>query len=298
MISLGLDRVAERLGHLASLLVHEEAVRDHGAIGRPAARAEADEQRTLEPAAILVRAFDVEVGRPRQLLGVAEHRLVARARVEPHVEDVALALELAPAALRAREPVGQELLDRALVPRVGAVLGGTPPRPSRPSAPSAPPRRTSRSRPPGSARPTPAAARCTSRAGWRASASGAPRPTPGSSARASPPRPPSRAGPCRPSPRTTATWRGRSPGGGSASSAGTSARTIRGARGGCARAAPPRSAGSRRTPAGRRTAPRPRGSARRARPARRCRGRTARPSRSRRSRVPAPCARRPSPVRA
>ena len=71
---LRLDRVAERLRHLASLLVDEEAVRDDRAVRRPAARAEADEQRALEPAAVLVRPLDVEVGRPRQIVAVAEAR--------------------------------------------------------------------------------------------------------------------------------------------------------------------------------------------------------------------------------
>ena len=47
----------------------------------------------------------------RRLVVVRQHALVARARVEPHVEDVLLALELGVPALRAREALGQELLE-------------------------------------------------------------------------------------------------------------------------------------------------------------------------------------------
>ena len=88
---------------------------------RAAPRAQADEQRALEPAAVLIAALEVEVGRPRQLRAERQHRLVARTRVEPHVEDVALPLELRAAARRARQSVGDELLDRPFVPGVGAV---------------------------------------------------------------------------------------------------------------------------------------------------------------------------------
>ena len=51
--------VAERLRHLAALLVEREAVRQHDVEGRAAARAAAFEQRRLEPAAMLVGAFEI-----------------------------------------------------------------------------------------------------------------------------------------------------------------------------------------------------------------------------------------------
>ena len=52
---------------------------------------------------MLVAALEIDVGRPGQLRAERQHRLVARARVEPDVEDVALALELGAAARRAGE---------------------------------------------------------------------------------------------------------------------------------------------------------------------------------------------------
>ena len=65
------DDVAEGLGHLAPLLVDNEPVRQHGAVRRVLARADADEQRRLEPAAILVGAFQVQISRPRELRAAA-----------------------------------------------------------------------------------------------------------------------------------------------------------------------------------------------------------------------------------
>ena len=51
--------IAERLRHLAALLVEREAVRQHDVEGRAAARAAAFEQGGLEPAAMLVGAFEI-----------------------------------------------------------------------------------------------------------------------------------------------------------------------------------------------------------------------------------------------
>ena len=71
---------------------------------------------------MLIAAFEVHVGRPRQVVAEGQHRFVARARIEPDVEDVLLALERGAAARRTRQAGRDELLDRPLVPRVGAVL--------------------------------------------------------------------------------------------------------------------------------------------------------------------------------
>ena len=53
------DDVAVGLRHLVALLVEHEAVRQHDVVGRMAARAAALEQRRMEPAAMLVRTFEV-----------------------------------------------------------------------------------------------------------------------------------------------------------------------------------------------------------------------------------------------
>ena len=70
--------VAQRLRHLAALLVEREAVRQHAVVGRAAARAAALEQRGMEPAAMLVGALEIEVGRPLEV-GIALEREDMRA---------------------------------------------------------------------------------------------------------------------------------------------------------------------------------------------------------------------------
>ena len=108
--------VAQRLRHLAALLVEREAVRQHAVVGRAAARAAALEQRGMEPAAMLVRALEIEVGRPLQVGIAFEREDVRAARVEPDIEDVAHLLEVF-GLVR----VAEEALGRALEPGVGAL---------------------------------------------------------------------------------------------------------------------------------------------------------------------------------
>ena len=89
--------VALGLGHLLPVLVQGEAVGQHRLERRPAARARTFQQGGLEPAAVLVGAFQVEVGGPvrRPVAAVAVLRRariqgegVGRAAVEPDVQDV------------------------------------------------------------------------------------------------------------------------------------------------------------------------------------------------------------------
>ena len=141
-------------------------MRQHLAVRRAAARGQRHQQRALEPAAVLVAALEVHVGWPRQLGVARQHRFVARTGVEPDVENVALALERVPPHDGHVRPAGQELLDRPLVPGVGAVLLEHAPRPCRP-APCVSTRLAARRAVDAreSARPRRAGARCTSPAG-------------------------------------------------------------------------------------------------------------------------------------
>ena len=81
------DDVAERFRHLAALLVHHEAIGQDCLEWRPSPRADGFEQRRLEPAAMLVGAFQVQVGRPGQVAPF-QHERMGRAGFEPHVHDV------------------------------------------------------------------------------------------------------------------------------------------------------------------------------------------------------------------
>src|SRR3546814_2055328 len=90
------DLVAERLRHFEALGIHGEAMREDGLIRRLSARAAAFEQRRLEPAAMLVAAFEIEVGAVRAAVvaderGPApafEHEGMGAARIEPDVENI------------------------------------------------------------------------------------------------------------------------------------------------------------------------------------------------------------------
>ena len=115
------NRVADGLRHFVPVDIDQEPIRHNLAKRWPAARAEADEQRALEPAAVLIAAFEIDVGRPRQVGTDREHGLVARSGIEPDVEDVHLALEARAAAGRARQTLRDEFLGRPLVPGIGAV---------------------------------------------------------------------------------------------------------------------------------------------------------------------------------
>src|SRR2546425_6128191 len=115
------DDVTEGLRHLPSFAVDEEPVRHDALVGRRVARPHRLEQRGLEPAAVLVRALEIELGRPVELGTSLEHGGVAATGVEPHVEDVALFPEALAAALRASRVGRQELARRACVPLVGAL---------------------------------------------------------------------------------------------------------------------------------------------------------------------------------
>ena len=147
-------------------------------VRRAIARAEADEQRAVEPAAVLVAALEVD-GRPATSgPAMREHGLVARARVEPHVEDVRSRSNVGSAARRAARASGTNSSAGARTRRrrrarrrrsaacsiSAGVSSGSP--------------HASCSRTPGSARPTSAGARCTSRAGWRSCCGCALRPRP------------------------------------------------------------------------------------------------------------------------
>ena len=95
---LGRDDVADALGHLLALAVHDETVGQDALEGRRPPGAHRGEQAGLKPAAMLVAALQIEISRRGQFLALLEHRGEAHPGVEPDVQDVALLVELAAAA--------------------------------------------------------------------------------------------------------------------------------------------------------------------------------------------------------
>ncbi len=137
-------------------------------VGRAAHGAAGLQQRRVEPAAVLVGAFEIEARRPDPVGPVAQREGVGRAAVEPDVEDVG---DLFP--LRRVEVVAEEPRLRAVgVPGVGALglEGLADPgvdRRRRAGSRRGPRRAASRSR--SAARPRRAGATAPSRAGPRSS---------------------------------------------------------------------------------------------------------------------------------
>ena len=119
---VGVDDVAERLGHLTALAVEREALRDDRLVRSVAVGAHRGEQRALEPTAVLVGALEVHVRRVLQLGTVLADGLPGDAGVPPHVEDVLIGLEVMAAALGADAGLAQVALGSVGEPGVGALL--------------------------------------------------------------------------------------------------------------------------------------------------------------------------------
>ena len=87
---LRLDAVAERLRHFLAVFVDRESVGQTLPIRGGLVDRDPREQCALEPAAVLVGAFKIQVGGLAQtvLRPLCEHALVGDAGVEPHVENI------------------------------------------------------------------------------------------------------------------------------------------------------------------------------------------------------------------
>ncbi len=92
---------------------------DGGAVGRPAPERHGDQERTLEPPAVLVPPLDVEVGGPGHVGTGAESGQVAAAGIEPDVQDIELLAEITAAAAGALRPFGEQFTRCVPVPGVG-----------------------------------------------------------------------------------------------------------------------------------------------------------------------------------
>ena len=124
--------VAERFAHGPALLVQCPASGRNVGVGRAPAQRNRGQQRRVEPAAMLIAAFEVQhfspfavlEGRIRGLqLGVAlAYGKPACAGVKPHVEDVGFLAECRAAAMGAGGVSRQQRGDLSCVPCLGAVL--------------------------------------------------------------------------------------------------------------------------------------------------------------------------------
>ncbi len=112
--------IAHGLGHLAPVAVHHIAVREDGAVGRCLAGAFGHQQRAVEPAAMLVGAFQIEICREGEIGTGFQHGRPAGAGVKPDIENIAFALPVRAAAFGADKALGHNVFQRHLVPVVAA----------------------------------------------------------------------------------------------------------------------------------------------------------------------------------
>ena len=119
---VGVDDVAERLGHLAALAVEGKALRDDRLVRSMAVGTHRGEQRALEPTAVLVGTLEVDVRRVLQLGTILADGLPRHAGVPPYVEDVLIGLEVMAAALGADAGLAQIALGSVGEPSIGALL--------------------------------------------------------------------------------------------------------------------------------------------------------------------------------
>ena len=101
------------------MLVDDEPVCQDVLKRRRAGGPDGRQDRRLKPAAVLVRAFQVHECGEAQAEILAEDGAMARAGLEPDVEDVTLLSERCSAALRARRSRGQQFFDGKGKPGVG-----------------------------------------------------------------------------------------------------------------------------------------------------------------------------------
>ena len=89
----GIDRLAGlfRFGFrkLLLVLVDDEAMGHHRLVRSGSAIRDAEHERALEPSAVLVGGFEVEIRRRVELGMLVEHRCMRAAGIDPHIERVA-----------------------------------------------------------------------------------------------------------------------------------------------------------------------------------------------------------------
>ena len=121
---LGSYYVANRFTHLAAFAVHGEAVGEDCLVGGIAVDGNGAEEGGVEPAAVLVGAFQIEVAGIFHafpfLVGIAEDAVPGGAGVKPYVHNVLFLVEMGAAAVGAFEAFRQQFFCAMGPPCIGA----------------------------------------------------------------------------------------------------------------------------------------------------------------------------------
>ena len=117
------DDIAQRLVHCLSFAVHGPTVCQHLAVGSSLSfGADRRQQRGLEPATVLVAAFQIDIRRPTHSLAVLQHGKVRGTGVKPTVQRIGFLCKRTAAAEGAGSALGQNLRRLMRKPAVGAFL--------------------------------------------------------------------------------------------------------------------------------------------------------------------------------
>lgn len=117
-----IDAVALGLTHLVAFFVNEEAVGQEALVWCLAINGNGGAQRRVEPAAMLVAAFEIKICWPEVFRFCAQHAFMAGAGVKPNVHDVGFFAEMGAAALRAFVAFWQKFVGAHGKPAVGAMF--------------------------------------------------------------------------------------------------------------------------------------------------------------------------------
>ena len=118
------NNVAQGFVHCLAVAIYHPTVGQNSLVRslRLAASTDGSQQRGLEPSAVLIRAFQIQIGRPNVFILILHHRKVRGAGVKPTVQSIGLLHEVNAAAMGAGKALGQKLCGTLFVPHVGAVL--------------------------------------------------------------------------------------------------------------------------------------------------------------------------------
>ena len=115
------NTIAQRLGHLLALLINNHTVGDNRLVRSLALRSNRSQHRGLEPAAILVIAFQIYVNRGLLTFAVLDNSTPGGTGIKPYIHGVGFLVELAAAALTL-DACRQDLSSRHVEPCVGALF--------------------------------------------------------------------------------------------------------------------------------------------------------------------------------
>lgn len=121
---LGWNDIAQALAHGLAFFVEGKAMGEDGFIGGGAASGHGDEKTGVEPSAVLVGAFEVELRRGVEFGAIFKNGNVGGAAIEPDIEDIRFFFDGTVGGIGMGEVFGKKIFDGPGPPGVGTFFGG------------------------------------------------------------------------------------------------------------------------------------------------------------------------------